>query len=292
MIYSIENKQIKITASTYGAELHSVTGKKKETEYLWNGNPEYWKYHAPHLFPIIGKLKNSKYRVDGIEYELPSHGFARISEFTFISQTDDSITFQLKYSDELLKVYPYKFLLQIKYVIEGNNIIVNYTVENLDEKEIYFSIGAHPAFMCPIDNNELLEDYYLKFNKLENNSIMCFNEETYFSHDKKKYLNNSDIINLKKEIFKDDALVFDDLNSDKITIESKNHNKCLSVDFKGFPNMGIWAPASGAPFVCIEPWFGHADYYDFNGEFKDKEGILSLGVGKEFNCRYIISIKE
>ena len=56
--------------------------------------------------------------------------------------------------------------------------------------------------------------------------------------------------------------------------------------------MGIWAPKDGAPFVCIEPWFGHADYEDFNGEFSEKEGIQSLEVNKEFNCSYTIIINE
>lgn len=292
MIYCLENEKIKMTASTYGAELHSITGKKEETEYLWNGNPEYWKYHSPHLFPIVGQLKNSKYRVGEKEYELPSHGLARISEFTLISQSSDCITFELSYSDKSLEVYPYKFSLQVTYTLEENSIKVSYKVTNLDDKMIYFSLGAHPAFMCPIEKTEVLEDYYLKFNKLENSSIMCFNEDTYFTHDKKEYLVNSDIINLKKEVFKNDALVFDDLKSDKITIKSKNSKKSLSVEFSQFPYMGIWAPAKGAPFVCIEPWFGHADYEDFSGEFEDKEGVLSLEIGKEFNCSYKISVEE
>jgi len=292
MIYCLENEKIKMTASTYGAELHSITGKKEETEYLWNGKPEYWKYHSPHLFPIVGQLKNSKYRVDEKEYELPSHGLARISEFTLISQSSDCITFELSYSDKSLEVYPYKFSLQVTYTLEENSIKVSYKVTNLDDKKIYFSLGAHPAFMCPIEKTEVLEDYYLKFNKLENSSIMCFNEDTYFTHDKKEYLVNSDIINLKKEVFKNDALVFDNLKSDKITIKSKNSKKSLSVEFSQFPYMGIWAPAKGAPFVCIEPWFGHADYEDFSGEFKDKEGVLSLEIGKEFNSSYKISVEE
>ena len=292
MIYSLENEKIKITASEYGGELHSITGKKEGTEYLWNGNLEYWKYRSPHLFPIIGKLKDSKYKVDGHEYELPSHGLARISEFTLIDKNSESITFELKFSDKSLEVYPYKFSLQVMYAIKENSVKISYKVINLDDKKIYFSLGAHPAFMCPIEKNEVLEDYHLEFNKLENSSIMCFDENTYFTHAKKEYLKNSNIINLNKDIFKYDALVFDDLKSNRITIKSKNHSKSLSVEFSGFPYVGIWTPANDAPFVCIEPWFGHADYGDFNGEFKDKEGILSLEIGAEFKCSYVIFAEE
>ncbi|SFD03586.1 aldose 1-epimerase family protein [Clostridium uliginosum] len=292
MIYSLENSKIKITASTHGGELHSLTGKKEGTEYLWNGNPEYWKYHSPLLFPVVGKALDLKYKVDGKIYEIPSHGLARISDFDLLSQTDDSITFELKYSDDSLKIYPYKFSLHITYTLEENSVNVTYKVINLDDKDIYFSIGAHPAFMCPIEKNEKLEDCYLKFNKKENSSTMLTTKENYFLHERKEYLNDSDTISLSKEVFKDGVLVFDDLKSNEITIKSKNHDKSLSVEFEGFPYMGIWAPETGAPFLCIEPWFGHADYEDFNGEFKDREGTVSLSTSKEFSCNYKISIRE
>ncbi|MFW2489090.1 aldose 1-epimerase family protein [Clostridium chromiireducens] len=292
MIYSLENEKIKIAAGTHGGELHSITGKKEGTEYLWSGDPEYWRYHSPHLFPIVGNLKDSKYRIDGKEYELQSHGFARISEFTLLSQSKDSITFELRYSDKTLEIYPYKFSLQVTYTLDESCVVVSYKVINLDNKVIYFSLGAHPAFMCPIEKDEVLEDYYLKFNQIENSSIMCFDENVRFTHDKKAYLINSNIIELNKEVFKNDALVFNDLKSDKITIKSRNNNKSISVEFKGFPYMGIWAPSKGAPFVCIEPWFGHADYGDFTGEFKEKEGVLPLEIGKEFNCSYKIFIEQ
>ncbi|MGG7178244.1 aldose 1-epimerase family protein [Clostridium paraputrificum] len=290
MIYSLENSTVKITASNHGGEIHSLTSKITGTEYLWNGNPEFWKYHAPILFPIVGKVKDLKYRVDGIEYELPQHGLARISDFNLLSQSEDSITFELKYSEDTLKVYPYKFSLQITYSLEENAVKVTYTVNNLDDKEIFFSIGAHPAFMCPIEENEKLEDYSFKFNSKETSSIMLLNKQGYFTGERLDYLNNSDTIPLSKEVFNNDALVFDDLKSNKITIQSKNHSKSLSLDFTGFPYMGLWAPAAGAPFVCIEPWFGHADYDNFTGELKEKEGIISLDENKSFGCSYTISI--
>lgn len=292
MIYTLENSTIKITASTHGGELHSITGKNKETEYLWNGNPEYWKYHSPLLFPIIGKVTDSKYKVEKTIYELPQHGLARTSEFNLLSKTDDSITFQLKYSENSLKVYPFKFALKTTYTIHDNSVTVTYTVINLDSKEILFSIGAHPAFMCPIDKNETLEDYYLQFNEKETSSIMVPTKEVYLTHKRNDYLNNSDLIELSKDTFKNDVLIFSNLKSDKITIKSKNNNKSLSVEFGGFPYLGIWAPPTGAPFICIEPWFGHSDYEDFNGEFKYKEGVVKLETEKEFSCIYKISITE
>lgn len=290
MVYSLENSSIKITASTHGGEIHSITSKDDGTEYLWNGNPEYWKYHAPILFPIVGKVLDSKYKVDGKTYELPQHGLARTSEFELISQTEDELIFQLDYSEESLKIYPYKFSLNAIYYLEENTVSVTYSVRNLDNKRIYFSIGAHPAFMCPINKDDKLEECYFQFNEKETSDKRILTEEGYLSHNKDKCLNSTDTLMLSKELFNDDALIFDDLKSDKITIRSKNNDKALIVDFEDFPYMGLWAPKDGAPFVCIEPWFGHADYEDFKGEFSEKEGVVSLEVGKEFNCTYEITV--
>jgi len=292
MTYSLENSSIKIIASAHGAELHSITGQRKGTEYLWDGNPKYWKYHSPILFPIIGNIVDSKCKVDEEIYKMPSHGIGRISDFEFISQTTDSITFELKYSEDSIKIYPYKFSLRISYTIEESAVKVTYNVINLDDKDISFSIGAHPAFMCPIEENEKLEDYYLEFNKKETSSIMEITKDTYLSHNRKECLKDTNILSLSKNVFKDGVLIFDDLKSDKITIKSKNHQKSLSVEFKGFPYLGIWSPATGAPFLCIEPWFGHADYEDFTCELKEKEGSISLTIGEEFKYSYKISIVE
>lgn len=293
MIYTLENDTIKISASTYGGELHSIQSQSTSTEFLWNGNEEYWKYHAPILFPIVGKVKDGEYKVDGQTYKLPQHGLARTREFTMINKTNDSITFELKWSEDILKVYPYKFSLKITYTLTNNGVKTTYTVDNLDEKAIYFSIGAHPAFMCPMIQGETMEDYYFEFNQKETSSLMCLDPKTgYFTHEREEYFKNNSIIPLSKDTFINDALVFDDLKSNIISLKSKNHNKILSMDFSGFPYIAVWSPASGAPFVCIEPWYGHADYNDFNNELKDKSGIEKLEISETFTSHYTVFIQE
>lgn len=290
MIYTLENSFIKITASNKGGELYSLKSKGDNTEFLWNGDPTFWKYHAPILFPIVGKVNNLKYKVNGCEYILPQHGLARTSEFNLISKTESKITFELNYSEESLKVYPFKFSLRIKYTLISNSLNISYSVKNLDNKKIYFSIGSHPAFMLPLSKDDVLEDYYFKFNNKETASIMCLNKDGYFIKDRLPFLDNSDTIPLSKELFQKDALVFSHLNSDEISICSKNHSKTLTLNFSNFPYLGLWAPPTGAPFVCIEPWFGHADYEDFNGEFTEKEGILSLEENSIFKCDFSVTI--
>ena len=290
-MYILENEKVKITVSEQGAELHNITSKVDGTEYLWNRNKRYWGYSAPVLFPIVGKVKNGTYKVDGKEYNLPQHGLARLKKFEMIERKDDKIIFELVDSEETLKVYPYKFSLKIAYTLVENGVKTEYIVENTDNKTIYFSIGAHPAFMCPMVTGEIIDDYYFEFNEKENCDILPISEEGYIKRERKQYLFDNNIIPLSFEVFKGDALVFDSLKSNKISLKSVNHDKVLSMDFTGFPYMGLWTKATGAPFVCIEPWYGHADFEDFNGELKDKHGIQKLEVGQKFNSAYTVTIK-
>lgn len=292
MKFILENENIKISASTLGGELNSLISKKDNTEYLWNGDEKYWKYHSPILFPIVGKVLNNKYRTEGNEYELPQHGLARTREFTMIEKDDSHIVFELLWSGDTLKIYPYKFSLRLTYELLENGIKVRYTVKNLDDKEIYFSIGGHPAFMCPLVKDEKFEDYYFEFNKKENTSIMELDtDKGYFTGKRKEFLNNSNIINLNLELFKYDALVFSNLTSNLITLKSNKNNKELTMDFTGFPYLALWTKPTGAPFICIEPWYGHADYDNFSGELKDKPGIEKLAINEEFNAEYKLFIK-
>lgn len=224
MINCLENSKIKITVSDKGAELHSITAKETETEFLWNGDAAYWKYNAPHLFPNIGKLIDMKYIVNGSEYELPSHGIARISEFKLLEKDENSITYELKYTEETLKIYPYKFAFRVKYTIKDNKIFVNYKVINLDDKEIFFSIGAHPAFIC----DKGLSEYYLEFEKEENASAILANSNGYMTNNRRKYLDNTNILPLSKELFEDGSFMFDDLKSKKYGLNQRiTLNQCV-----------------------------------------------------------------
>ena len=291
MIYTLENENIRVVASSNGGELHSIKKINAETEYLWNGDERYWKYHAPVLFPIVGKVNGGKYKIDGIEYELPQHGLARTREFKLIEKSESRIVFELQYDEETLKVYPFKFVLRIGYTLMEYGVETSYEVINKDNKDIYFSIGGHPAYMCPINQGESFEDYYFEFDKVEKSSKILLNSNGLFTKNKELFMENSKELPLSIEIFKDDAIVFNDLKSNKISLKSRKSDKSVTMDFSGFPYLGLWTKPTGAPFVCIEPWFGHADYEDFNGDFKDKEGINKLAVGKSFKAAYLVTVQ-
>ena len=284
MIRTIKNDVLKISVATRGAELKAITAVDDGTEYLFDGNPTWWKFSSPVLFPIVGKLINNTYRVDGKEFTMPGHGFARTSDFWVVDAAPDSITFALESNAATLAVYPYRFRLEISYKLDGNEVKVGWKVINVDAREIYFSIGAHPAISCPIAYRENFTDCYLKFNRAEKSSRLPLAANGAISHERIPTLDGTEF-DLNYEIFKGDALVFDDLKSDEISVCSRKSSKSLTLRAEGFPYWGIWTPAQGgAPFICIEPWHGHADFVDFTGDFKDKDGINKLAVGETFTA--------
>ena len=292
MTHTLENGILKITVAERGAELKSITSLKDGTEYLFDGDPTWWKYSSPVLFPIVGKLVNNKYRAEGKEFTLPGHGFGRTSDFWLNDATDDTLTFALESNAATLKVYPYKFRLEISFKLIGNEIKAFWKVANIDDQEIYFSIGAHPALSCPIAYRENFEDCYLKFNKPEKSSRIVLSASGTLSHERIPTLDGTELP-LTYDLFKGDAIVFDDLKSDEVSICSRKSSKSITVRAKNFPSWGFWTPAQGgAPFICIEPWHGHADYEDFTGELKDKEGIIKLAVGATFETEMSFIIGE
>lgn len=293
MNIKLENDLLEVIVDSNGAEVISIKGKKDSIEYLWKAEPKYWGRHAPILFPIVGRLKDDKYRINEKEFALTQHGFARDCEFDLVEKSSNYIMYRLRSSEEILKKYPYKFELYVKYILNENNLEIKYKVINTDDKKIYFSIGSHPGFTCPLLDGESIEDYYLEFNKKENAKRDFLNKELrLYTGESKVILKDTNILNLSKTLFTDDAVVFKNLESTKVSLKNDKNSKVITIDFKEFPYLAVWSRPNEAPFICIEPWVGYADSIDFNGEFTEKSGIISLEVKKEFDCKYNVLIEQ
>lgn len=150
-LFQISNDKITVQVDSMGAELKSLKRVADAREYLWQGDSAYWGRTSPVLFPIVGALKNGRYRIGEKEYPLGQHGFARDMEFQLKSQVASEIWFSLHSDEKTLAVYPYPFLLEIGYELTGSTVIVKWRVSNPEEEPIWFSIGGHPGFLCPID---------------------------------------------------------------------------------------------------------------------------------------------
>lgn len=275
---TLQNDYVKVSLSPQGAELKGLYSKETEIEYLWNADPKYWAKNSPVLFPIVGSLKDDRYQYKGKTYQLPRHGFARDHEFTVGKLSKTEVTFSLTQSEETLKVYPFHFELKLKYRLIDRKLNLTYEVVNTGNDELLFSIGAHPAFAVPNTPNTQYEDYYLAFNTDE--------KLTYWKLDNGLVANDTETIdlnghklNLKHNLFYNDALVFKNLQSSCISLLNNKNDYGLHFHYEDFPFFGIWA-ATDAPFVCLEPWCGVADGVNHNQELKQKEGIIKLKPNK------------
>jgi galactose mutarotase-like enzyme len=286
----LKNDYISIRVSEKGAELQSIQDKNGK-EYLWQADPKYWSRHSPILFPIVCSVNDETYRVEGKEYHLPRHGFARDAQFKLISQSERKVTFALESSEETRKVYPYDFTLSVSYILDDNKIGVIWHVHNDDTREIHFQIGGHPAFNIPgmkagdsqsgrirLDNTELMDALHsygdgshemneVPFVEAEN-GMMEFSDNTW----------RNDSIKIHKSQLHRAELLGTDGEAE------------VTVDFRT-PVVAFWSPyGKQAPFVCIEPWYGIGDPRGFNGEFKDKPLMNHLLPGASFMSKYEITI--
>jgi galactose mutarotase-like enzyme len=280
---TISKSKLSAKISSKGAELKSLSNSQTKREYIWNGNPEFWGKHSPILFPIVGTLTNNTYSYNSKKYELPRHGFARDMSFELIYKSDCEAIFSLKSSDETLKKYPFNFELQLIYTLSESDLTVCYKVFNENQFEMPFSIGGHPAFA--LINN--FNNYSLLFENDE--EIECYLLENDLLSEKTLKIDLKEKnLPLSYSLFENDALVFKQLNSKKISLLEKD-KPILDFSFKDFPNFGIWTKQNAA-FICLEPWIGYADTLSANGAILDKEGIYLLQPNSQKIAEFIIAI--
>ncbi len=276
MIHYIENDFLKIGVKEQGCELTSVYGKKEDFEYLWQGDENIWAGQSPILFPIVGRLIDDKYSLDGKEYEMPKHGFARNMKWDFFCSDEKSVTFILTETEETLKMYPYLFDVKVTFSIDKNKLIVSHDIINKNDRVMYFSLGAHPAFNCEIgDRLTFDEKETLRTEKIDLVKSLRLPETIPVLNDEK------DII-ITKDIFNEDALILHGISSENITLNSDKHSRTVKFNLGGAPYLGIWAKP-GAPYVCIEPWCGVNDSTEKKADFSLKDGINAIESNENFN---------
>jgi galactose mutarotase-like enzyme len=285
----LENEYLRVTINAKGAELASIVHKQHQLEYMWNGNPAVWGKHSPLLFPIVGTLKNNQYIFEGKTYQLPRHGFARDKNFAVAEQKAESAIFSLASDDNTLDSYPFPFIFLVKYKLIENTLSVEYEVRNTGSATMYFSVGAHPAFAIPLVKDTNYEDYYLRFDQKESLLRWPISMDGLIENKPLAVKQENHCLPLTKELFSKDALVFKQLKSSVISIQSANTPHGLHFSFPGFPFLGLWA-AKGGDFVCIEPWCGIADGVDSNQQLTDKEGIEMLPASESWNRSWRVEL--
>jgi len=291
MLYTIQNDFLKADINTVGAELSSLSSKQTGTEYLWHGDPAWWAGRAPILFPIVCSLKDGVYTYNGVTYSMPKHGFVRGAEFTVALIQDGKIIFEYSDNEETRKMYPFSFLFQVTFELVDNQLIVIYRVINRSDVAIYFSIGAHEAYRCPREDGESFDDYYLEFETDDTYISETVTPAGLISGERYMVIEGDKTLPLKHELFANDALIIKDVPSSRVSLKSKKSRAVVEINYHDAPHLGIWTKV-GAPYICIEPWYGLPDEVGHDGRIEDKLGIVSLGAGREFVWPHDIKIHE
>ncbi len=285
----LENEFLSVSVRTTGAEMTSLFNKKTGIEHLWQADPNVWNWHGPNLFPVVGESLNKELRIDGQAYPVERHGFARKSDFALLPSTNTHAVYSLRSTKKTLPVYPYRFEFQVEYVLEGKKLTVTYRVLNEDSKRVYFSVGGHPAFNVPFLPGEAYADYYLEFEADTTLDRHLLSEGGYFTGHTQPVPMDDRILHLTSDLFNEDALVFKNLKSRKVTLRSTRNPHAVTVTYPPFPYLGVWAKPA-APFVCIEPWLGCADTEGRPVAIEDKELIQHVEPGGVFEAAFSIGI--
>ena len=289
MIHHIQNDHIKVSVRDKGAEITSYFDKTNQIEHIWQADPAFWPWHAPVLFPVVGRCLHDQLFIDGQTYHMEKHGFARRSTFELIAHQQDMLSFLLRSSHDTFTNYPFHFDLVVHYMLSGHSLTQRFEILNRGDNTMYFQLGGHPAFATPFLPAEDYSDYYIEFEKDTNLEREHIDDDGFFDHRRSVVLAGSNRLPLYPAMFSDDALIFKKLLSRRVTLASHKNPHRLSVSFSDFRYLGLWAKVN-APYVCIEPWLGCADTVGEPQEFKDREGVVELGSGREFQASIIMGI--
>lgn len=289
MNYSIKNENLELVVSSHGAEMQSLISK--EGISYARDIDQYWNRHAPLLFPIVGKLRDLKTYIGGKEYHMNQHGFLRDQDFEVYEQKEDEITFIHRYNGKTLEMYPFKYCVYVTYKITNKTVDTIFKVVNDDTKEMLFNYGGHPGFRCPLYDNEKFEDYRIVFEQEENfDAPTVVLENGTLNYDNTIPYRNIKELNLDYKYFEIDAICIPDIKSKSVKLVNKN-NKGIKFDFNDFPMLAIWTKPN-APFVCLEPWIGHADMYNSDYDFTKKRYLIHLDSHHTFQATYSITMLD
>lgn len=294
LLYTIENQALRVQISDLGAELQSIVCR--DAEYLWQGDPAYWGGRSPILFPICGRLTNGTYTYGGKSYAMNPHGLARRLPFSCVEKTDTSIVLRLEADNDTLAIYPFDFVLTVRYALNGQNLDMELTVENRGDSLMPFSVGGHPGFCVPLGDGFSFTDFTVTFPKSEGNVRRCvISERGYLSHTPPQpYLpltGNCRTLPLTHDLFDCDGVFLEEMG-DTVCLSAPGCDRSMTLYFPGMSYLGIWHPPhTDAPFVCLEPWAGMPAYDGEIDDFDTKFAMMKLpsGDSRKFTITFTVT---
>lgn len=285
----LENERYEVTFCEKGGEIYSFRDKQTNIQYMWQGDEEHWSGKNPSLFPMVGNTYSGTYEINGKEYAMKNHGLIRYATLTCTCQDDEKVIFELSANEETKKQYPFDFHYAIQYTLDGNKLTITYDIRNDGNEDMPFSFGLHPGFNCPLTSDETFEDYHLHFSNPEILKQMVMDKNKVEKPHIETAKEAIQDIPLSYQWIEDYAtIIYKDIKSAYVSLVGKEHG--VRVSCIGFPLLAIWTAKKNAPFLCIEPWIGHADFYDTKQDFYHREGTMILSSGNSYTCSYTIEV--
>ena len=288
----ISNGELTATISPLGAELISLTDGAGR-EYMSEGDPRWWSGRAPVLFPIVGALAGDRYRLDGQDYTLAKHGFARKSLFVCEEHEPyEWARFALTDSESTREAFPFAFRLELFHRVWGGTLTTTATVLNRDTRPMPFSFGFHPAFAWPLPGGAAKDDHRVVFETAEPQPVRRLDASGQLLPETFPSPVSGQTLTPDASLFEADALIWDRLASRACSFGAPG-GASVALEWDNCPMLGIWQKP-GAPFLCIEPWQGLADPEGYSGDFRAKPGVIALqpGASTSFSLAITLSPPE
>jgi galactose mutarotase-like enzyme len=281
---SIASPELQATVSMRGAELVRLRDGEGR-ELLWDGDPAFWTGRSPLLFPIIGRIKDDTLAVDGVNHTMRQHGIVRTRRFSVLSSESASCLLRLEADDETRAAFPFDFVLDVAYRVQGLTLSIAATVRNTGARALPASFGYHPAFRWPLPYGGAREAHELVFAEEEPGPLHRLGGGLLSLEERASPVAGRKLA-LRDDLFVEDALIFLAPRSRSVHYGAPGH-RGLRVDYPDMPQLGIWTKP-GAGFLCIEPWYGYASPQGFAGDFSQKPGLVSIPAGGDH--RFGISV--
>lgn len=276
-MYVLENDLLKITVESVGAQLTGLYSKVTDTQYLWQPGYETWPHSSMLLFPNPGRIAHGRTVIGGKTYPANMHGFANDLPFELVEQTADKLVLELRDNETTKKYYPYSFCLQVEFLLQKDMLIQNFHVINEGETPLYYCLGAHPGFYCPLVLGEQAEDYSLVFSDPQQLQQLELEENTrLLTGNKTMYLDHTCEIPLHDHFFDGGPMLFEGMQAKAITLQSKKSGRFVEMGIEGFPHLCLWGVPTRMSLIAIEPWIGTTDRADTNHIWEEKPGIQKI----------------
>lgn len=290
MTERIQNEYLTVEIEDAGAQLASV-GDREGTEYLWQGDPAVWPRRAPLLFPIIARLRDGQYELDGKTWIIPTHGFCRSAPFTVTERGAERISFRYEDTPETRAVYPRAFALTVTYVLEGRTLHKEHTVENRGGEPMPYELGGHDGWRAPLRAGERMDDYAIRFPGLDAIRPYGMDADNMITPKTKSYPLAGGRMPLKPSAYGLDTVILDELPRRRAVLADGKDRPRLTVDFEDFPFLGIWTAAKefNTNYVCIEPWTSLPDATFVGRGLADKAGVRILAPGQAETLSYAVT---